>query len=278
MKQPITHLVLDMDGVLWHGETPVPGMADFFDTVRRLDIGFVLATNNAGKTAAQFSEKLARFGVDIPPAQILTSAETTAVYLADHYPPGTRVYVIGTTGLQQALAARGFVVVSAEEVRASATTTTGAAAELVVVGYTPSARYEDFALGSLLIHRGARFIGTNPDPSLPTELGPMPGAGALLAVLEMTTGVRPLIIGKPEPIIFHEAVRRLGAAAATTAMVGDRLSTDITGAKRAGLQAVLVLSGISTREEAAAEPVDVRPDYIFDDITALAEYLSHGQR
>lgn len=269
MTTPITHLILDMDGVLWHGDTPMPGLAGFFDTLRRLNIGFALATNNAAKTAAQYTDKLARFGVSIPPEQILTSAETTAGYLAHEYPAGAAVYVVGDKGLFEALEVRGFRFVTPADVRA------GATADLVVVGFTPHACYDDLAMGAICVHRGARFIATNPDPSIPTEIGPMPGAGALQAVIRATTGVEPLVIGKPQPAVFREAVRRLGSAPASTAMVGDRLSTDIVGAKAAGLQAILVLSGISTRAE--AENADVGPDYIFDDITALAAYLSHGQ-
>jgi 4-nitrophenyl phosphatase len=247
----------------------MPGLVDFFATLRRLGIGFMLATNNATKTAAMYTAKLARFGVDVPPEQILTSAETTAAHMAGQYPPNTPVYIVGDMGLHEALTAHGFRVITPADVRA------GATAAFVVVGFTPHATYEDLAMGSLLVHRGTRFIGTNPDPSLPTELGPLPGAGALLAVISTATGVEPLLIGKPGPIVFQEAVKRLGGDPDTVAMVGDRLSTDIAGAKNAGLRAILVLSGISTREEAAnfATP----PDYILDDITALARFLEQQE-
>ncbi len=265
MTNPITHLILDMDGVLWRGDTPVPGLVDFFATLQRHNIGFVLATNNATKTAVMYTAKLARFGVDVPPEQILTSAEATAAHMADEYPPGTPAYIIGDKGLYEAMTTRGFRPITTADVRA------GQTAAFVVVGYTPHATYEDFAMGALLVHRGVRFVGTNPDPSFPSELGPLPGAGALLAVISTATGVQPLLIGKPGPIIFQEAIKRLGADPAGVAMVGDRLSTDIAGAKAAGLRAILVLTGISTREEAAAGPD--KPDLIFDDITGLAAFL-----
>jgi 4-nitrophenyl phosphatase len=269
MIEPIRKLILDMDGVLWQGETALPGLGAFFDDLQAADIPFVLATNNARKTVEQYTEKLRRFGVAVPPDHILTSAEATGTYLSHEYPAGTITYIVGGEGLHQALSSRGFRIITPDEVR------TGATAELVVVGFTPDATYEQLAMGSLLVHKGARFIGTNPDPSVPNELGPLPGAGALQAVIIAATGIQPTVIGKPGQIIFQEAVRRLGNDKAGMAMVGDRLSTDIAGAKAAGLTAILLLSGISTRAEADAG--SVKPDLIFNDITELAHYLIHEQ-
>lgn len=269
MNIPIKNLILDMDGVLWRGDTPMPGLVAFFDTLRACDIGFVLATNNATKTAAMYTERLARFGVAVPVRQILTSAEATASYLAERYEPGSPLYVIGARGLHEALTAQGFKILSAADVRA------GASAVSVVAGLSPVMTYEDLAMGAHLVNQGAPFVGTNPDPTFPSEIGPLPGAGAILAMLTTATGVEPTIIGKPGPIVFREAVKRLGGDPATVAMVGDRLSTDIYGAKAAGLRAILVLSGISTREEAEKGPV--RPDYIVADITELASFLRREQ-
>ena len=226
----------------------------------------MLATNNATKTAAMYTDRLARFGVDVPPAQILTSSEATASYLAEQYPPGAAAYIIGAQGLYDAITAHGFQTITAPDVRG------GATAAFVVVGLSSAVTYEELAMASLLVQRGVPFIGTNPDPTYPSEWGPLPGAGALLAVISTATGIQPTIIGKPGPIVFQEAIKRLGGDVTGVAMVGDRLSTDIYGAKAAGLRAILVLSGISTREEADAGPV--RPDYIFADITELAEFLT----
>ncbi len=264
-KHPIHHLILDMDGVLWHGETPVPGLADFFATLRGLNIDFVLATNNATRTTEQYVEKLAHFDVSVAADQILTSAEATAAYLSDHYSTGEAVFVIGDQGLHEAIAARGFHICTVAEAQE------GATAVAVIVGLSRTISYDDLAMGALLIHKGAAFIGTNPDRTLPTEIGPLPGAGALLAAVQAATDVEPLIIGKPGPVIFEEAVRRLGGKLEQTAMVGDRLSTDIVGAAAVGLQTIMVLSGISTSEEAAASPV--KPDYIFADINELGHFL-----
>ena len=269
MNTPIKNLILDMDGVLWRGDTPMPGLVAFFDTMRACDIGFILATNNATKTANMYTERLARFGVDVPPHQILTSAEATASYLAELYQPGSPLYVIGAMGLHEALTTQSFRILSAADVRA------GASAVSVVAGLSPVMTYEDLAMGAHLVNQGVPFVGTNPDANFPSEIGPLPGAGAILAMITTATGIEPTVIGKPGPIIFREAVNRLGGDPSTVAMVGDRLSTDIYGAKAAGLRAILVLSGISTREEAEKGPV--RPDYILADITELASFLRQEQ-
>jgi 4-nitrophenyl phosphatase len=265
MIAKIRNLILDMDGVLWHGDTAMPGLDTFFNTLRQSDIGFVLATNNATKTAEQYTHKLANMGVNIPTSQILTSAETTAYYIADKYPAGTAIYVIGTTSLHETMRANGFQIIGPDQVEE------GAAAVLVVVGFTPFVVYKELAMGSLLVHNGAGLIGTNPDPTIPSEIGPLPGAGALLAVISAATGVEPYIVGKPGPAIFEEAVRRLASSKDDTAMVGDRLSTDIAGAKAAGLSTILLLSGISSRKDILES--GIKPDYVFSDINELAYEL-----
>ncbi len=262
MLTHIKNLILDMDGVLWRGETPMPGLVEFFATLRRLDMGFALATNNASKTAVMYTEKLARFGVDVDPAQIVTSSEATAGYLREEYPNGARLYPVGTQGMHDALTAQGFTLVSEEEAAH------GAQADVVVVGFNPHATYRLMAMGAHLINQGARFIGTNPDPTFPSEIGPMPGAGALLAFIETGTGVKPILIGKPGPIMFQQAIKRLNGTPENTAMVGDRLTTDILGAKNAGLQTILVLSGVSKREDVNTQ--NIHPDFIFADIADLA--------
>ena len=271
MNVPIKNLILDMDGVLWRGDTPMPGLVDFFDTLRAADIGFILATNNATKTAAMYTERLARFGVAVLPQQILTSAEATASYLAGRFPSGSTIYVIGAKGLHDAVSAKGFRILSAADVHAGAKAAAPITAAAVVAGLSPDMTYHEIAMGVYLVNQGVPFIGTNPDTTFPSEIGSLPGAGALLAMIIAATNVEPIIIGKPGPIVFQEAVKRLGGDSSTVAMVGDRLSTDIQGAGAAGLRAILVLSGISTREEAEAGPV--RPDYIFADITELASFL-----
>jgi 4-nitrophenyl phosphatase len=200
--------------------------------------------------------KLARFGVEVPAECVLTSAQATAAYLATLAPPGTPVYVIGEEGIRRALEQHGFVL-------------TDEGAAYVVSGWDRQLTWDKLATAALLIHAGAGFIGTNPDSSFPTERGPVPGNGAQSAALETTTGVAPVVVGKPEPWMYQEALRRMGARPETTAVVGDQLNTDIAGGARAGLTTVLVLSGISTEADLVASPV--KPDLVYADIGELTQ-------
>ncbi len=253
----IRHLLIDMDGVLWRGETPVPGLQDFFAFLQEHQIDAMLATNNASKTPEQYVEKLARFGVEVDSEHVLTAALVSAAYLADVAAPGTRIYVIGEEGLRRALTEEGFVVTDED----------AGNVDYVAVGWDRDADWKRLATASLLIHEGATFVGTNPDKSYPTERGPVPGNGALLAAIEAATGVKPIVTGKPEPRMYQEALRRMDAQPETTAMIGDRVDTDIAGAVRSGLTGLLVLSGIATEEEARiAVP---QPDLVCEDIKTL---------
>lgn len=251
----IRHLIVDMDGVLWRGDQPMPGLRDFFAALRARGIRFVLATNNASKRPDEYQEKLARFGVEVPLEAILTSAQATADYLASLAPPGTPVYAIGGNGVRHALTEKGFILAEED-------------ARYVVVGWDPDLRWQKLAKAALLIQRGAGFIGTNPDITYPTPEGLVPGNGSNLAVLELTTGVKPVVIGKPEPWLYQAAMARMGATSSTTAALGDRLDTDILGGRRAGLRTILVLSGITAPEDLARAPV--RPDLVCADIGELA--------
>jgi 4-nitrophenyl phosphatase len=254
--QFITHLIVDMDGVLWHGDEPMPGLKAFFDFLRQQRIDFILATNNSSRTPEQYVAKLARFGVEVATERVLTSALVAAAYLADVSPPGSRVYTIGGDGIRQALEKQNFVLTDNE-------------AAYVVVGWDQQLTWDKLETAALLIHHGAKFIGTNPDVNYPTEQGPVPGNGAQLAALEVTTGVAPIVVGKPEPQMYEEALRRMGAHPATTAMLGDRIDTDIVGAARIGLTTVLVLSGIATEADVAASPM--QPDQVYADIGELTQ-------
>jgi len=259
----IRHLIIDMDGVLWRGDEPMPGLRQFFDFLRQQEISFVLATNNSSRKPTQYVSKLARFGVEVPIEAILTSAEVSAAYLADVAPSGSRVYVIGEEGIRHALVERGFALDDEH-------------AEYVVVGWDRHVTWDKLATASLLIHDGAGFVGTNPDVSYPTERGPVPGNGALLAAIEAATGVEATVTGKPEPRIYEEALRRMRANPETTAMIGDRLDTDIAGAKHANLLTVLVLSGIAA--ESDLDTSSIRADLVTENIEALlTEWKKIGQ-
>jgi len=248
------HLIVDMDGVLWRGDEPLPGLCEFFNFLQRKGVGFILATNNSSQTPEQYVAKLARFGVEVAVEHILTSAQATAAYLADQSPPGARVYAIGGEGLQRALEQCGFVLADED-------------AAYAVVGWDRQLTWDKLATAALLIHEGAEFVGTNPDRNYPTARGPVPGNGAQLALLEATTGVAPVVIGKPEAWMYEEALRRMGARPESTTMLGDRLDTDIAGAARIGLSTLLVLSGIATEADLTASLL--KPDLVCADIGEL---------
>jgi 4-nitrophenyl phosphatase len=256
----IRSLIIDMDGVLYRGNEPIPGLTAFFDFLYQHAIGFILATNNSTRPPRKWAEKLGSMGVQVPPDSIMTSATATADFLAGQYPAGTRMFYVGEYGIQEALEECGFII---DDQKASA----------VVVGMDQSVTYEKLAKATLLIRDGARFIGTNPDKTLPIPEGEIPGAGSIQAALVASTDVTPLIIGKPEPYFYELAREKLGGTRETTAAIGDRMDTDIAGAKRTGIYSVLVLTGVSTREEAEAhaEP----PDLIVQDISDL---VTHWKR
>ncbi len=275
MKQ-YKNFIFDMDGVLWRGLEPMDKLVDLFALLRERGIGHVMATNNASKTPAQYVEKLGKLGVPVEEWQILSSAETTAAYLAQNYPKDTKVYVVGGDGLHVGIRKHGLNVINRQGqfngiVQPSDIKGGLNSAEIVVVGFTPNATYADLAAATYYVNNGARFIGSNPDVTFPSEIGRLPGAGALIAVVEVATAVKPTIIGKPERYIFNEAVRRLNADRATTLMVGDRLNTDIAGAFHAGLPSLLVLSGITDSAEVATSKI--QPTHILDNISALYQAL-----
>lgn len=252
----IRALVIDMDGVLWRGDTALPGLHDLFDFLRRRDIPFTLATNNASKTPQQYLQKLARLGVQVRPEEVLTSSLASAAYLRQKLPSGAAVHVLGQDGLRQAVHEAGFQVRDDHEPVAA-----------VVAGIDFELTYEKLKLATRHILAGAHFVGTNPDRTFPLDDGLAPGAGAILAALEAATGVKPTIIGKPGPLMFEQALQRMGVDAAHTAMLGDRLETDILGGHNAGLRTILVLTGVNSKEDLAGAPVP--PTWVFSGIDAL---------
>ncbi len=268
LMNKIRNLIFDMDGVLWHGSTPMPDLPGFFAGLKALGIGFVFATNNASKSPEDYVARFRAFGVEINPGQIMTSGLATAAYLAREFNPASgKIYVVGTNSLRGMIRDQGFEVLPRLEANE--------AAMVVVAGLDPGVTYDDFAAATLQIRRhGAIFIGCNPDATFPSEQGLLPGNGALIALLRTATDVEPVIIGKPQPGIFQAALERLpaGATAASTAMVGDRLGTDILGGRRAGRRTIQLLCGVSRVEE--IQETGLEPDYIFADIHALLEKLS----
>ncbi|MBI3363027.1 MAG: HAD-IIA family hydrolase [Chloroflexi bacterium] len=260
----IRHLIIDMDGVLWEGDRPLPGLVGFFATLRRLNITFVLATNNASQTPEQYIAKCARMGVEISRDEILSSAQATALYLSQQSSNGARVFALGEDGVRNALTERGFSLCNLYEVNA----------QYVVCGMDRGLSWDKLATATLNIRAGAKFIGTNPDTTLPTERGITHGNGAILAALQTATGVAPTLIGKPEPIMYQQAMARLGGTTGDTWALGDRLETDILGAIRAGIRSILVMSGIATPEQLAAS--DYQPDIVLPGILELTAELNRA--
>lgn len=267
----IRALIIDMDGVLWHGELPQPGLTEFFATLRELGIPFILATNNASHTPGEYVAKLARMGVTVSENEILTSGMATAQYLAECCNPNaTRIFVIGEDGAKQPLLERGFILTGLYEIgdRKGASKL---GADLVVCGKDRGLTWDKLATATLNIRNGAKLIGTNGDTTLPTELGITHGNGAILAALQAATGVVPVVIGKPEPIMYQQAIALLGTSPAETAAIGDRLDTDILGAVRAGIRSLMVLSGVSS--EADLQAVEYRPTWVMQDIRDVTQVL-----
>ena len=253
--------VIDMDGVLWAGDRALPGLAEFFAALREGQVRFVLATNNASRTPDQYVAKLAGMGVSVSLDEVFTSAQATALFLRERTANGARVFAIGEDGLLQALRQAGFSLCDLYQVTA----------EYVVVGMDRGLSWDKLATATLNIRAGAKFIGTNPDLTLPTERGVTHGNGAILAALQAATGIAPVVVGKPEPIMYQQALGRLQTDPAHTVAIGDRLETDILGAVRAGLPSVLVLSGVSTRADVAA--TGIQPTWVMAGIQEIADAL-----
>jgi 4-nitrophenyl phosphatase len=254
----ITHLIIDMDGVLYLGDRPMPCLREFFGFLRECNIRFILATNNSTRTSQAYVDKLAGMGVSVSPDEILVSGQATARFLAREYPRGTPVHVFGMPSLKQAMMDEGFVLADQD-------------VQLVVASMDREVTYEKLKRATLLIRGGARFIATNLDPTNPSEEGLLPGTGSMIVALEAASGVKATAIGKPEPVMYQLAMEQMGASPETTAAIGDRVDTDILGGKRAGLTTICVLSGSSNRAEAEA----IETDLIFDDIAHLLETWKH---
>lgn len=256
----IQALVIDMDGVLWLDQTPLPGLVDFFAFMQERSLPFILATNNASKTPAQYVAKLAGFGVTVTREHILTSPLAAATYLKSEFPAGATVYLVGQEGLHEVMQEAGFTIMH----------DASQPVDVVVAGVDFTLTYDKLKYATLLIQRGARFVGTNADVTFPAEEGPLPGAGSILAALQAATGVVPTIAGKPERLMFDVAVAKLGSRASQTAMIGDRLETDILGGQKAGLKTILVTTGIDTEETIPLK--GIWPDAVFSGIDDLVRY------
>jgi len=259
---PLKGLLIDLGGVVYRGDHCIAGAPEFFRFLRRVGLPFLLITNNSTLTPDQYVAKLAGMGIDVTADEVLGSAGATAQYLRRTAPPGARVYAIGEDGLRAALTEAGFVLVE-EDV------------QYVVVGLDRGFDYRKLTLAVRHVTAGAAFVGTNPDSSLPMPDGIIPGAATLHAAITAATGVAPLIVGKPEPTMLLMGAERLGCAPSEVAMIGDRLDTDVVGGGRAGVVTILVLTGVSTRQDVEASPV--KPDFLFYDPPTSQEALRESR-
>ena len=258
----IRALILDMDGVIWKADTPIGDLPQIFNHIHARGLGFVFATNNSTKTAEQYVTRLAEFGVTAEPWQVVTSSQAAAHALAQTFPLGSKVFIIGEDGLRIPLEERGFKVLSVEN---------APEAQAVLIGLDREISFQKASEAALLVHKGIPFYATNPDKTFPTPRGEIPGAGAWASVISTATGVQPIVAGKPFPFLMDLSLEKLGTGKEETLVVGDRLDTDIAAGQAVGCPTALVLSGISTR--AQAEAWTPQPDFLVDDLAQLLENI-----
>lgn len=255
----IEALILDIDGTLLRGETPLPGFHTLFAFLRAGRIPFVVASNNTTKSPRDYQHKLAALGAEVELPSILTAAVATVDYLRRTLPDNASLYVIGEASLRGALQAAGF------RLRPDARQPVAA----VVVGGDSTLTYDKLKDAALLLQGGAPLVGTNPDLLCPAEEGLVPEAGTTLAALQAATGAVPTIIGKPQRHLFDLAVERLDRPPERTAVVGDRLETDILGGQQAGLRTILTTTGVDN--EATVREKGIYPDRVVAGLEALVE-------
>jgi NagD protein len=256
-RRPICSWLMDMDGVLVHEEDAIPGADQWIARLREREIPFLVLTNNSIYTRRDLAARLRTSGLDVPEKSIWTSALATAKFLEDQRPGGS-AFVIGEAGLTTALHASGY-------------TLTERAPDYVVLGETRTYSFERITLAIRLIDSGARFIATNPDATGPTLEGPLPATGSVAALISRATGVDPYFVGKPNPLMMRSALNAIDAHSETTAMIGDRMDTDIVSGLEAGMHTILVLSGLTTRDEAERYPY--RASRIIDSVADLLDEL-----
>src|SRR4051812_23437391 len=248
---------MDMDGVLVHEERPIPGAADFVARLRANGLPFLVLTNNSIFTRRDLAARLAASGLRLEEDAIWTSALATADFL-DSQRPGGSAFAIGEAGLTTALHDVGYTLTERDP-------------DYVVLGETRTYSFERITRAIRLVVDGARFIATNPDPTGPSPAGPTPATGSVAALISRATGVDPYFVGKPNPLMMRSALNALDAHSETTAMIGDRMDTDVVAGLEAGMETVLVLTGV-TRPE-AAERFAYRASRIVDSVADLAGEL-----
>jgi glycerol 3-phosphatase-2 len=249
--------LLDLDGVVYIGPDAVPGVPRALDSARAQGMRLAFVTNNAARAPSIVAAHLSELGIAASAQEVITSSQAAAHYLAERLPAGSKVLVIGTTGLIEALRERNLTPVHSADDEPVA----------VVQGYSPDADWRLLAEGAVAIRRGLLWVATNLDPTVPSPRGPLPGNGSLVAALRCATGAEPISTGKPDPTMHRESVER--SAAKKPIVVGDRLDTDIEGASRAACDSLLVLTGVTDPAQLLLAPADQRPTYLSADAGGL---------
>jgi NagD protein len=247
--------LMDMDGVLVHEEEALPGADRFLAALREHGRPFLVLTNNSIYTRRDLAARLRTSGLEVPEGAIWTSALATARFLEDQRPGGS-AFVIGEAGLTTALHQAGYTLTERNP-------------DYVVLGETRTYSFERITQAIRLVDAGARFIATNPDPTGPAPDGPLPATGSVAALISKATGVDPYYVGKPNPLMMRSALNAIEAHSESTAMIGDRMDTDVVAGLEAGLHTILVLSGVATRE--AAERFPYRASRIVDSVADLVD-------
>ncbi|WP_236240844.1 HAD-IIA family hydrolase [Streptomyces sp. CC228A] len=256
-RKPITSWLTDMDGVLMHEGVPVPGADAFIRKLRDSGRPFLVLTNNSIYTARDLHARLDRIGLDVPVENIWTSALATAKFLDDQHPGGS-AYVIGEAGLTTALHDVGYVLTDTEP-------------DFVILGETRTYSFEAMTKAVRLINNGARFIATNPDETGPSAEGALPATGAVAALITKATGKEPYFVGKPNPLMMRTGLNTIGAHSESSAMIGDRMDTDILAGLEAGMETFLVLTGLTARADIDRFPY--RPTHVKESIADLVDFV-----
>jgi NagD protein len=256
-RKPIESWLTDMDGVLIHEGSLIPGADEFIRRLRDSGRRFLVLTNNSIYTPRDLRARLKQTGIDVPEAAIWTSAMATAQFLDTQRPEGS-AYVIGEVGLTTALHEAGYVLTDTDP-------------DYVVLGETRNYSFESITRAIRLINDGARFICTNPDATGPSLQGALPAAGSVAALITRATGIEPYFVGKPNPLMMREALNQIEAHSETSAMVGDRMDTDVLGGLGAGMRTFLVLTGVTQADEVDRYPY--LPSEVVQSVADLIAYV-----
>ncbi len=256
-------VVCDLDGVVYRGPTPVEHAVE---SLSAATVPVIYATNNASRPPQVVADHLRELGLDVTERDVLTSSQAGADHLARVLPAGSPVLAVGGPGVALALTEHGLVVVEPSDFGSGTVPVRG-----VLQGYGPSVTASDLAQAAYAVQSGAVWVATNTDATLPTHRGTAPGNGMMVAAVSRACGVDPIVVGKPEAPLYLVCAQRLGQPAGSLVAVGDRLDTDIAGAVAAGLDSVLVLTGVDTWQTAAQAPRALRPTYLVTDLRGLHE-------